>query len=466
MSDIPIPIDDEEPVDAQRPYRPFGRCLDLFYNRDQEVCIHGPAGTGKTRAMLEKLHFCCLAWPGTRALLIRKTRNSLTQTTLPIFENEVVVENDPMVTGRSKEGRSSYQYPMVNGKRSELALMGTEDPEKVKSGQFDIIGAEECTEFSLHDWEMLLRALRGGAMPYNQIIGACNPNAPKHWLRLRMDEGKTSEIKGRYEDNPVLWDHAKGEWTRRGRRYIAILDNMTGHRYLRLRLGLWRAAEGVVYPEWDPAIHVLDQFSIPVSWPRFRVIDFGYTNPFVCQWWALDADGRAYRYRETYETQVTVSRHAAEINALTGSERILDTVCDHDAEDRATLVECGIRNVKAYKGIERGIQAVRDRLMVQADGRPRLFMLRDSLVRRDEKIPEGKPWCSDQEWDGYVWPVGVDARPIKEVPVPVDDHGMDCVRYIVAHLDLKRGVRKAGGSCKVERISTDHASPIRLYGGV
>lgn len=448
------------PHPSQRPYTPRGSCEELFYDRSQEVCIHGPAGTGKSRAMLEKLHFCCLYWPGTRAMLIRKTRVSLTHTTLPIFEQHVCVENDPMITGRGRENRGSYHYP--NG--SELILLGTEDPERIKSAEVDIIGAEEVTEFSLHDWEMLLRALRGGAMPYNQIIGACNPDAPKHWMRIRMDQGVTTELKGEYEDNPILWDHAAGDWTERGRRYIAILDGMTGHRYLRLRLGLWQAAEGVVYPEWDSKVHLLDRFQIPTDWPRYRVIDFGYVNPFTCQWWAVDHDGRMYLYRETYETGQTVPKHAIDIRTLTGSERILETVCDHDADDRATLAEGGIPNRPAYKAIERGIDAVRSRLTVQADGKPRLFILRDSLVRRDEDlVDQMKPWSVVQEWDSYVYPKGADGKPVKEVPIPVHDHGLDAVRYMVAHFDLKGGLRSSSGRGRIQRITNESKHPGNLY---
>jgi predicted transcriptional regulator len=39
-------------------------------------------------------------------------------------------------------------------------------------------------------------------------------------------------------------------------------------------------------------------------------VDFGYTNPFVMQWWAEDPDGRLYLYREIYRTRRLVEDHA------------------------------------------------------------------------------------------------------------------------------------------------------------
>ncbi|GAG52456.1 unnamed protein product, partial [marine sediment metagenome] len=169
---------------------------------------------------------------------------------------------------------------------------------------------------------------------------------------------------------------------------------------------------------------------------RFRTIDFGYTNPLVCQWWAADNDGRAYLYRELYRTQTLVEDHAQTINDLTGGENIENTVADHDAEDRATLRRYDIVTAPADKAISTGIECVAARLRVQPDGKPRLFIMRDSLVGRDQRLFDtGKPWCTTQEFDGYVYPKSQDGKPVKEIPVQVDDHGLDCVRYGMMWLD-------------------------------
>ena len=49
------------------------------------------------------------------------------------------------------------------------------------------------------------------------------------------------------------------------------------------------------------------------SWRKVRSIDFGFNNPFVCLWGALDPDSRLYIYRQLYMTQRTVDRHAVTI---------------------------------------------------------------------------------------------------------------------------------------------------------
>src|SRR5205814_10089070 len=140
-------------------------------------------------------------------------------------------------------------------------------------------------------------------------------------------------LPSRHEDNPELWDGTG--WTVRGVQYIAALDALTGHRKERLRFGRWAAAEGLVYPEWDTAVHVIPRFPIPDAWPRYWAVDFGYTNPFAWSAWAEDPDGRLYRYHEIYHTQRIVADHAQQILAVTrGEPKPRAAICDHDAEDR------------------------------------------------------------------------------------------------------------------------------------
>jgi phage terminase large subunit len=139
-----------------------------------------------------------------------------------------------------------------------------------------------------------------------------------------------------------------------------------------------------------------------------------------------------YRYREIYMTGRTVATHAKQIVALSEGETIEETVCDHDAEDRQTLVENGIPNIAAKKDVLQGIGKVQDRLSKQADGRPRLFLLRDSLVEVDQELKANhSPTCTEEEIDSYIWKNS--SR--REEPVKENDHGCDGIRYMTMYLD-------------------------------
>lgn len=456
INDRPIPLATKPRVEKPRvdprakPYGPRGAAKQLFYLRDKEILLDGPAGTGKTRGILEKINLCLLKYPGSRGLIARKTRASMTESVLVTLEKVLPVNSElyPSTTDTLRRIRQNYEYPNA----SSLVVAGLDNVDRIMSTEYDIIGVFEGTELTESEWETLLSRLRNFVMPYQQGIIDCNPGPPSHWLNRRPGSGKMTRLLSKHEDNPVLFDN-KGILTKEGTGYLEILDHLTGPRYLRLRLGKWVAAEGLVYKEYDATIHLIQPFKIPDSWRRIRVIDFGYTNPFVCQWWAIDNDGRMYMYKEVYMSGRIVEDHAmGELNLDTGKrqggivawsegENIEESIADHDLEDRQTLDRHHVYTVPAYKDIERGIQAVVSRLKVAGDGKPRLFVFRDSLIERDNKLEDQKlPMCTAEEFDGYIMAPPQDKHNQKEVPVDKDNHGMDAMRYAVAYVDDLRNV--------------------------
>jgi len=402
---------------SHRPYQPRGAARQLLYCRDTEVLIEGPAGTGKTRAVLEKIHLCASKYPGMRALLVRKTRQSMTQSVLVTFETHVLPDDSPILQGPSRATRMSYHYP--NG--SEVVVGGIDKSSRIMSTEYDMIAVFEGRELTQDDWESLLTRLRHGVMPYQQALIDTNPDAPTHWLNQRALQGKMTRLLSRHEDNPAVTAN-----------YLATLDQLSGARRLRLRQGQWSASQGAVYDSWDAATHLIDRFDIPAHWRRIRAIDLGFSNPFVCQWWAIDPDGRMYLYREIYHTRRLVEDHARQIVQLSAGESIEATLADHDAEDRATLHRHGVMTQPARKAISQGIQLVQSRLRNAADGRPRLMLLRDSLVETDFRLADARlPDRTEQEFDSYVW----DTRQTRELPIDANNHGLDALRYAVAYVD-------------------------------
>lgn len=440
-------------------YEPRGAARDLMRCRSSEVCISGPAGSGKSLAMLFKLHYACMQAPGLRALLVRQTHASLTGTTLVTFERDVA---GPMLAsggmrwfGGSPREPAAYRY--ANG--STILVGGLDRPEKFLSSEFDRITVDEVNQISERAWETLISRLRGKTPVYKQIVGGTNPDHPFHWIKLRAERGSLTMMSSLHRDNPAYF-RPDGTMTPAGADYMSKLDALTGVRKARLKGGLWVAAEGTVY-EFSDALHFLDPFEVPDGWPRMLSVDFGFTNPFVAQWWAEDPDGRLYRYREWYRTQGLVEDHAAAILAactrldseyvhparqpryayhgrVWTEPRPRAVVCDHDAEDRATLERhLGMSTVPARKSVKDGIEAVQSRLKVAGDGRPRLFLVRGALVERDPLLADAKkPTCTEEEVGGYVWAPGPDGRAAKEEPVKIDDHGADALRYACAEVDL------------------------------
>lgn len=413
-------------------YTPYGGIEKVWKSRATEVLAPGPAGTGKTRGILEKVHLYLLKYPKTRGLICRKTRASMTESVLVTFEARVVQVGCDL-NNQSRRTRSSYDYD--NG--SVLVVGGLDNPDRIMSTEYDIIAVFEATECSEDDWEKLTTRLRNGKGPYHQIVADCNPASPSHWLKRRADRGQMEVFECRHQDNPVLWDRQAKDWTEQGRKYLATLQSLTGHRRARLLDGKWSAAEGLVYPEFNTATHVVA--SMPAGWekwPKLRSIDFGFVHPFVCQWWAIDPDGRMWLYREIYQTKRTVAEHAAIINRYSDGETYVATITDHDAEDRATLAAHGIQSVPAMKDHRTGRDAMHERLRVQGDGKPRLLFLAGCTIETDRELYQAKkPTNTVAEFDCHIYPPGQDGKAPKEEPIKLYDDGLDAARYAVMHQD-------------------------------
>lgn len=464
-------------------YAPRGAALEVFKRRDREVLLSGPAGTGKSRAALEKIHLALLATPKTKALALRKTMVSLAATGLVTYEEYVAAESiaagHVKFFGGSMREPACYRY--TNGSR--LVVGGMDNPTKIMSSEYDLIYVQEAIEFTYDEWEKCTTRLRNNRIGFQQLLADTNPDADTHWLNKRCQENLTVMLFSRHEDNPVYFD-ADGTMTPKGEAYIkGVLDNLTGVRKLRLRDGLWVAAEGVIYEDYRTDIHRIPRVKVdgrgkevPVigaDWPRYWSIDFGYTNPFVLQMWAEDPDGRLYRYREIYHTKRLVERHALDAllaisepvpkEELPGGEELPErevmtardvledvskglrrwteplpdvVVCDHDAEGRATWEEhTGLKTTPARKTIKvsEGIQAVQERTKVRGDGRPRVFYLFDSLLEVDEELKnKALPTCTEEEKASYAWK---DSKK-KDEPQKENDHGCDGERYLVVWRDM------------------------------
>src|SRR5262245_66318299 len=98
------------PRPSERAYEPRGAALDLFYDRAPEIVVSGPAGTGKSRACLEKLHLCASKYAKMRGLIIRKTRESLSEAALVTYEDKVLPEGSAVALGPKRNFRQVYRY--------------------------------------------------------------------------------------------------------------------------------------------------------------------------------------------------------------------------------------------------------------------------------------------------------------------------------------------------------------------
>lgn len=419
-----------------------------------ELLYSGAFGAGKTRALCTKVLALAMRYPGTTIGLCRRTLVSLKATTLRSLLDEVLPpelvrwhnKSERLIAVRSGPGLRDTAYIHYFGLRAQSG-----ESYNIRSLNLGACGVDEGVEITEQEWDEVRGRCRDWRCGLNVCFTTTNPGGRGHWMYRRFFlEGKPGEqqvIQTSTFDNPYL-----------PAVYKVFCDSLKGRYRDRYVLGKWVDFEGLVYDCFDPMVHLLtwEQFAerfggeegrgadgapcIPPSWPRERAIDFGYTNPFVCQWWAEDADARSFLYREIYHTRRLVSVHGEQIVAQSMGEPIVATYADHDAEGRATLEDAGVSSLPANKAVKDGIESAYE--LLQPDpltGEPRLFFLRDTLLEVDPYlVAQNLPTRTVEELGIYQYPKGTGLRNPTEDPIKLHDHGCDALRY-------RAHTRKAGG---------------------
>lgn len=408
-------------------YGPRGAAAELFRNKAPEVLIEGPAGTGKTRAVLEYVNWLCESYAGIRVLLFRKTRTSMSESVLVTWEEKVLWDGHPARTGDAQRNtRQHYRYP--NG--SHVVIGGMDNSDRIMSTEYDVACCFEATECTLEDWEKITSRLRNNVLPWQQGVADCNPSHQYHWLNQRANQGRMERLLSRHKDNPSVTPE-----------YLSKLEALTGARFERLFKGLWVSEEGLVYDTWDPAKHIIDQSDAPEMKWHFGSIDWGFRAPGVFQVWGVDGESRMYRLVEIYRTGKQLDWWADQIADL-HNEFDLSTIACDPAEPRSIEMlndrlnkpahgeTPGIAQ-KADNDILSGLDMVRWGLS-RDEGEPAMFFVRDAhRYGRDPQLAElMAPCCTEEEFPGFVWMKHPDGRPVKDRPDPAcPDHGLDAARY-------------------------------------
>lgn len=204
------------------------------------VLYTGSSGGGKSLLSAERCHAFCLKYPGATVLVLRKTKDSLRNSTILLMER-TVIGKDPRVQHRPTSSRFEY----TNG--SILAYMGMNDEdarERIRSfgqeGGIDMVWMEEATEFDEEDFNEVLARMRGKAASWRQLMLSCNPDGPAHWIRVRLILGGEATV---YYSSAVDNPHNPGS-------YIESLNKLTGVQKQRLVLGKWVMGSGAIFDTW------------------------------------------------------------------------------------------------------------------------------------------------------------------------------------------------------------------------
>jgi hypothetical protein len=114
-------------------------------------------------------------------------------------------------------------------------------------------------------------------------------------------------IPARLSDNPYL--SSAGD-------YEAMLLSLPEQQRRQLLEGDWDIKEGAAFTEFNRDIHVVEPFTIPSNWVKFRACDYGYGSYSGVLWFAVSPSEQLIVYREHYVSKVLATDLADQILEL------------------------------------------------------------------------------------------------------------------------------------------------------
>jgi len=291
---------------------------------EREVLYGGSAGGGKSFAMLaDPLRY--LNHPSFSGLLLRHTTEELREL---IFKSQ---ELYPKVYPGIKWSERKMQWVAPSGARLWMSYLDRDDDVLRYQGlAFSWIGFDELTQWATpFAWNYMRSRLRSIASdlpvymrattnpggrghgwvkkmfidpsPYNQPFDATDVDTGEV-LCYPAGHSKAGEplfrrrfIPARLSDNPYLSEQGD---------YEAMLLSLPEQQRKQLLDGDWDIKEGAAFTEFNRDVHVVEPFSIPANWVKFRSCDYGYGSYSGVLWFAVAPSEQLVVYRELYASKI------------------------------------------------------------------------------------------------------------------------------------------------------------------
>lgn len=276
-----------------------------------QVGFGGARGPGKSHALFAQAVIDDMQrFPGLKVLYLRKIQKNAREQ----FEDlrRSVLRNVP-------HSFKNGVLELPNGSRLFLGHFRHEkDIDQYLGIEYDLILVEEATTLSQGKYQALRDSNRSSKGFRPRIYSSTNPGGVGHsWFKSKFivpardqqargvtQEGDTRFIFGTVDDNKFNDPD-----------YTKKLEQNTGWKLRAYRYGDWDIAAGQYFTNWSHEHHVITPFVVPVHWPAWGALDYGFTHPTSAHL-LRENDGMIYVTAEYCVAKKLPSQHAPEIKAM------------------------------------------------------------------------------------------------------------------------------------------------------
>lgn len=191
----------------------------------------------------------------------------------------------------------------------------------------------------------------------------------------------------------------------------------------------FRAVQGAVYPGFNRNVHVKKPADFPEDLTYYGAIDFGWhTSAFLLI--GIDKDQNWWIEDEVYGKEETLDSVLPRIKQRVADKRMALVIADSANRDAIEVMNrdfpvFGINKANDSKGYATGISLITQKLKprMQLVGPPKPSLFISSVCKH-----------LTYELEAYKFPEEKPERNATDIPIKLDDHGPDALRYFALHL--------------------------------
>lgn len=348
----------------------------------------------------------------------RKLRFIITGTTIASLQRNVLSELEYMI-GQPVTLNKNNEFEMLG---NVMCCFGSDKIDSYKPIKgFTAFGwlANELTEHHINTIDQCFKRCSGEGA---RIFCDTNPAGPLHYVKTSLVD-RDGDLLPDGRLHIKSWHFTLDDNTFLDPAYVASLKSNTpaGMWYDRDINGLWVAAEGMIYRDFDLGVHVIDVAPGNLK-EYFAGIDWGFEHNGVIGVYGLDHDGNAFRLREIVAKQQSIDWWAHEAMEINNTYRGIAFYADPARPDHiAALRGRGLVVHEAENPVVEGITFV-----AECFKKRRLYIVQQYNRNYLREIYN------------YRWK----ENSAKEEPIKMDDDSMDSERYaLYSHLGRSREVR-------------------------
>lgn len=359
----------------------------LEASRSKINVVYGGAGSGKSYTIAQFLIFeKFLKERNKRILISRKTNPSLKDSAYLLMLDLLNEYGIPYEHNKSEQ--------VITLRENRIMFRSMDNPEKIKSSEYNYIWLEEATDFSIDDFRQVSLRLRRATDTENRLFLSFNPISTTNWVYRNFFEKEypnSEKLKTTYADNPFL--------------PADYVDSLMGLRdqdenyYLIYALGEFGVLKNLIY---NFQIRDVPNHFDEVFWG----LDFGFNNPSALIKIGL-YDGVFYVINEVYRRGLTNSDLITLMreNVSPNENIYADSAEPNRIEE---IAREGFRIYPAKKNVRDGIDYVKAQTVY--------------VSQRCVNVLKEK--------ETYKWKEDKDGNVLDE-PVKFNDHAMDAIRYAI-----------------------------------